>query len=473
MIISGVPLISQMGEGANLRRTDCGPASQAMVLFVYKGVVYNPDDFYTFMEMDTDQGTYAKDLIEFAALFELEEVENKGVTLDQLRTFIDQQRPAICLINYKPISDAGLAQYPGEFNHWVVAVGYDDDHIMINDPYRTDGRSYLPVPNSVFRSAFYGTVVVPLASVTGEYVMTTTHRVKSSVTSLTVRSGPGTTFRAVGYLRTGEEVVVVSITDGWAQIDGPRLRGYSYASYLEPLPNVPTIKPDIYDVSHWETGVGSPFIDWKVIDLSGILAIITKATQGTSYINTTFGHDWGQLKYNLRVKRGTYHYFENNTDPIAQANHFIDTLQGDYGELVPALDCEDPEQSTNYANKIKTFLDHFESRTGIKLMIYTYPSWWNERVGNVSWAAAYKLWIAHYGVSQPSIPLPWTKAVIWQFSDSGIVSGIGGKVDMNKVYELPILSIPGTPSPGVDEAAIKKETINQIITALVSMRDSI
>ena len=40
----------------------------------------------------------------------------------------------------------------------------------------------------------------------------------------------------------------------------------------------------------------------------------------------------------------------------------------------------------------------------------------------------YAVWIAHWGVSQPSFDGDWG---IWQYSDKGKVSGIKGDVDLD------------------------------------------
>lgn len=40
------------------------------------------------------------------------------------------------------------------------------------------------------------------------------------------------------------------------------------------------------------------------------------------------------------------------------------------------------------------------------------------------------MWLAHWGVSSPAF-----KCTIWQYSDSGIVSGISGNVDLNYIYK--------------------------------------
>jgi lysozyme len=43
---------------------------------------------------------------------------------------------------------------------------------------------------------------------------------------------------------------------------------------------------------------------------------------------------------------------------------------------------------------------------------------------------AYPLWVAHYGVADPSIPAGWERWTFWQHSDAGRVAGIGG-MDVN------------------------------------------
>jgi GH25 family lysozyme M1 (1,4-beta-N-acetylmuramidase) len=62
-------------------------------------------------------------------------------------------------------------------------------------------------------------------------------------------------------------------------------------------------------------------------------------------------------------------------------------------------------------------------------------------MGNTSWFAdnGYDvLWVAHWGVGSPSVPgnnwggKSWT---FWQYSDSGTVPGISGRVDLDR-YRL-------------------------------------
>ena len=43
----------------------------------------------------------------------------------------------------------------------------------------------------------------------------------------------------------------------------------------------------------------------------------------------------------------------------------------------------------------------------------------------------YPLWVAEYGVAEPTLPSGWTFWDFWQHSENGQVPGIQGDVDLN------------------------------------------
>ncbi len=45
--------------------------------------------------------------------------------------------------------------------------------------------------------------------------------------------------------------------------------------------------------------------------------------------------------------------------------------------------------------------------------------------------AAYPLWIADYGVAEPTLPNGWTTWLLWQYSETGTVQGIDCPVDLD------------------------------------------
>lgn len=66
---------------------------------------------------------------------------HENLTLDQLKGFLDQEKPVICAIqawgepeNYGQLDDG----------HYVVAIGYDDENIYFEDPSMEGHYGYLP-----------------------------------------------------------------------------------------------------------------------------------------------------------------------------------------------------------------------------------------------------------------------------------------------------------------------------------------
>ena len=183
-------------------------------------------------------------------------------------------------------------------------------------------------------------------------------------------------------------------------------------------------------------------VDWSLVAASGKRFIIMKATEGTGYVDPMFATNYAGAKAaGLRVT--AYHFAAPDKTPgeaVAEANHFVDVAGLVDGDLVPALDLEvtgsmGPAALTAW---VKAFLDQVTVRLGQQPMIYVSPSFWSTKVANTTAfaAAGYKmLWIAHWGVSSPTVPAQnwggnsWT---FWQYSNCGHVPGISGCVDLDR-----------------------------------------
>ena len=64
--------------------------------------------------------------------------------------------------------------------------------------------------------------------------------------------------------------------------------------------------------------------------------------------------------------------------------------------------------------------------------LYIDPTFADENQAPAS-LAAYPLWIADYGVAEPTLPDGWSTWLLWQYSESGTVQGIGCPVDLDLV----------------------------------------
>ena len=73
--------------------------------------------------------------------------------------------------------------------------------------------------------------------------------------------------------------------------------------------------PIVVDLSHWD-----PAQDYAAVKAAGILGVIYKATEGTSYTDSTYVQQQKGAKA-LGLKWGAYH-FANSSDAKQQATNF-------------------------------------------------------------------------------------------------------------------------------------------------------
>jgi lysozyme len=186
------------------------------------------------------------------------------------------------------------------------------------------------------------------------------------------------------------------------------------------------------DLSHHNEKVSLP-------SLIGMELVILKATEGKSFVDSKFQSRWLGLK-SLAIKRGAYHFYRTNVDPIVQASHFIRTCEGLKPGDILALDYETcsikgliqtmDDLKAHKQDAIK-FMSHVELITGIKPWFYTYHSVIQSCDFGQEFAQ-YPLWYARYTSVKPEDKQgPWSSMVAWQYADNGVVDGISNNVDMN------------------------------------------
>jgi len=190
------------------------------------------------------------------------------------------------------------------------------------------------------------------------------------------------------------------------------------------------------DVSHWQET-----IDWTQVAASGQRFAIAKATEGQSYVDPMYATNAAGAAAN-GIVFGAYHFAKPDDTPddaILEADHFVDVAQLAPGNLVPALDIERTGglSQAELTGWILTWLGRVTERLGVKPMVYTSPHGWLVRTGDttaVADAGYTILWVAHWGVSSPTLPANdwqgngWT---FWQYTDCGTVPGITGCVDLD------------------------------------------
>jgi lysozyme len=131
-----------------------------------------------------------------------------------------------------------------------------------------------------------------------------------------------------------------------------------------------------------------------------------------------------------------------NRDPVAQARLFLQEMQGLKLEGKPLiLDFEWPKkqdlqkwgENADYVLEwTLACLVEVSTLTGLLPWVYTGPDY-ADAIGyeNALELARYDLWIAHWGVTSPTVPRPWWTYSAWQYSNTGRVPGIQDDVDLS------------------------------------------
>lgn len=185
------------------------------------------------------------------------------------------------------------------------------------------------------------------------------------------------------------------------------------------------------DVSDWQG-----YVDYNAVRNAGIDVVYIKASQGESIIDSYFRINYNDAKEN-GLKVGFYHFLtaRSEEEAIRQADFFASVISNTSPDCKLAMDFE-VFGDLNFAeinNISRAFLERVREVTGRDVIIYSDAS--NARnVFGEELAEEYSLWIAEYGVEFPS-QTNWEYWEGFQYTSTGIVSGIRGYVDRNKFTE--------------------------------------
>ena len=164
--------------------------------------------------------------------------------------------------------------------------------------------------------------------------------------------------------------------------------------------------------------------------------VIAKATEGTGYLDSTFDRNWTEAK-RVGLIAGAYHFARPDLGLKAgeEATYFLSALGTLEGSELLALDYE-----VNWDGAVvpwcKEFLDEVRLATGIVPYIYLNMSLVRRHNWSSVIAAGYPLWLAYYDEQPDIVPqTPWPTVAIKQWTSSGALAGIKGRVDVNTRFE--------------------------------------
>jgi len=185
----------------------------------------------------------------------------------------------------------------------------------------------------------------------------------------------------------------------------------------------------VVDMSHYQ-----PTPDWQALIDDGIVGVIHKATEGTSYKDPTL-FERARPAMDAGLKWSTYHFLRPG-DMREQMDWYLNTIDPVQGERV-CLDHEDSGVSLADLKEAVSYL--IADPRGLQVTIYS-GHVIKEQLSSgkdVYLAENTSLWLAQYS-STPSWPTAtWPQWTLWQFTENAAVPGISGNVDGNRFNGTP------------------------------------
>lgn len=184
------------------------------------------------------------------------------------------------------------------------------------------------------------------------------------------------------------------------------------------------------DISNWQPRNITELVDYDFV--------IIKATEGTSYVSPACDAQYQAAKKRGK-KVGVYH-FASGLDAVAEANYFIDNVQGYIGEAVLVLDWE-----ANAINRgrewVRAFVKQVKARTQVPPMIYGSASPMSAAdIPGIAREENCGLWVAAYPNSQPTGYRDEGQllgSVIRQYASTGRLPGYNANLDLNSSVLTP------------------------------------
>ena len=185
------------------------------------------------------------------------------------------------------------------------------------------------------------------------------------------------------------------------------------------------------DASRWQGD-----IDWRTAQANGVSFAFFKATEGGDIVDPAFETYWDGAG-RAGVPRGAYHFFYFCRPAIEQARWFIRNVPRSKGALPPVLDmewnahsptCRTRPDAGHVRREAQIFMDALERHYGQRPIVYTTVDFFKDnQMGRL---AGVEFWLRSVA-GHPSTVYPGQSWAFWQYSGTGLVPGITGKVDLN------------------------------------------
>jgi lysozyme len=191
--------------------------------------------------------------------------------------------------------------------------------------------------------------------------------------------------------------------------------------------------------------------------------VLIQATQGLTFNNGYLMQQYnGASAAGLNV--GVYHFLRAD-GPIAEAEHFLSVIKGLKLDCLCFIDVEIPlgQSSAQICSNVVQFASHLTSN-GYKVGVYSSDAFYSAYLTNPS-VRALPLWVAHYGVAAPDA----NPHIGFQYSESGVVNGIVGDVDLSTFSDEVLLSTTNNIAGSVANMIMRNGETSRRVSLLQSI----
>jgi len=156
-------------------------------------------------------------------------------------------------------------------------------------------------------------------------------------------------------------------------------------------------------------------VDIPLLANNGVVAMLMKATQGSSYVDPTF-QDRHAAAQAAGLLTGSYH-FADGSNPVVQVEHWLQTAQFFNQKEAYEFDWEDNGMNTMTYAGACAFVAEFFKRMGRYPLIYG-SNFLREKIPATGDSILFEcpLSLASYNTN-PVIPRGWSKYTLWQYTD--------------------------------------------------------
>lgn len=208
----------------------------------------------------------------------------------------------------------------------------------------------------------------------------------------------------------------------------------------------------LVDVSEWQQNV-----DYNKLKRSGINAVIIRAGYGREVSqkdNMFESHFRNAKNANLKIGVYWYSYADSVSDAEKEAKACLECIKNKSIDMPIYYDLEDNSQIGLGKVRLTEIAERFcetVKKSGYKAGVYANLNWFNNYLDYNKLKANYSIWLAQYNDKAE------LACDIWQNSSTGKVSGYGGNIDTNVIYNDNIF--------GKSESKVAKPTLTYRVYA--------